>query len=86
VRPVPHHKYDPITQREYYQFLAFLNNADEPEIDVPDPRVRERREAVAAQIHALEAGRASKAEGLDAKLDAWERATPRALDGRRRRR
>ena len=34
------HKYDPITQREYYQFLAFFNNADEPEtFDVPDPAI-----------------------------------------------
>jgi hypothetical protein len=29
------HKYDPITHREYYQLFAFLNNADEPEIDLP---------------------------------------------------
>lgn len=36
------HKFDPITQREYYQLFAFLNNQDEPsmkvysdEIDVP---------------------------------------------------
>ena len=27
------HKYDPIPHREYYQFMAFLNNADEPELD-----------------------------------------------------
>ena len=29
------HKYDPITQREYYQFFALLNNCDEPTIEVP---------------------------------------------------
>jgi len=29
------HKYDPITNKEYYQFMAFLNNADEPELDLP---------------------------------------------------
>src|SRR5262249_56057968 len=29
------HKYDPISQREYYQLYAFLNNADEPRLDVP---------------------------------------------------
>lgn len=31
------HKYDPITQREYYQLYAFLNNADEPKLDLPTP-------------------------------------------------
>ncbi len=29
------HKYDPVSQREYYQLFAFLNNADEPKLDVP---------------------------------------------------
>src|SRR5262249_24106363 len=31
------HKYDPISQREYYQLFAYLNNADEPRLDVPSP-------------------------------------------------
>ena len=30
------HKYDPITQHEYYGLMAYLNNADEPVMDVPD--------------------------------------------------
>lgn len=29
------HKYDPLTQREYYSFLAFFNNLDEVDIDAP---------------------------------------------------
>ena len=29
------HKYDPITHREYYAFMAFLNNADEPSVSLP---------------------------------------------------
>ena len=29
------HKYDPISQREYYEMFALLNNCDEPEIDAP---------------------------------------------------
>jgi hypothetical protein len=36
------HKYDPISQREYYQFMAFLDNADEPELDLPDPALEQR--------------------------------------------
>lgn len=33
------HKYDPISHREYFGLLAFLNNADEPQIALPDPTV-----------------------------------------------
>lgn len=29
------HKYDPLTQQEYYSFLAFFNNLDEVDIDAP---------------------------------------------------
>jgi hypothetical protein len=29
------HKFDPITQTEYYRMMAFLNNADEPEFQLP---------------------------------------------------
>ena len=33
------HKYDPLTQREYYQFFAFFNNASEK--NLPSPQVTE---------------------------------------------
>lgn len=35
------HKYDPILQREYYQVMAFLNNADELDLDLPKPDSQE---------------------------------------------
>ena len=31
------HKFDPITQKEYYQFFAFLNNCDEPTMEILSP-------------------------------------------------
>ena len=31
------HKYDPISHREYFGLMAFLNNANEPELPLPDP-------------------------------------------------
>lgn len=49
------HKFDPISQREYYQLFAFLNDCDEPEIEVPSKlqlvrgEVR-RRDAIREQI------------------------------------
>jgi hypothetical protein len=49
------HKYDPITQTEYYQFFAFLNNTEEPEIALPDAGVDRRRAELEAKIAALEA-------------------------------
>ncbi|MCA9442844.1 MAG: DUF1553 domain-containing protein, partial [Candidatus Omnitrophica bacterium] len=48
------HKYDPISQKEYYQFLAFLNNADEPEMKVPDPETTAKREDLMNRIAKLE--------------------------------
>ena len=35
------HKFDPISQREYYQLYAFFNNADEANIDAPLPGERD---------------------------------------------
>ncbi len=29
------HKFDPITQKEFYQFYSFFNNADESTVGVP---------------------------------------------------
>src|SRR5262249_26896441 len=49
------HKYAPIPQREYYAVMASLNNADEPQIDVPTPDLAARRAAVEKQIAAIEA-------------------------------
>ncbi len=31
------HKYDPIPHREYYSMMAFLDNADEPTLELPSP-------------------------------------------------
>jgi mono/diheme cytochrome c family protein len=72
------HKYDPITHREYYRLFAFLNNADEPEIDVPDPAVAARRAEIEAEAQRLEANLATQypregPESLSAKLAAWEK-------------
>ncbi|MEO8496537.1 MAG: DUF1549 domain-containing protein, partial [Planctomycetota bacterium] len=36
------HKYDPLTQREYYQLYAFFNDINESDIDAPLPADQER--------------------------------------------
>ncbi len=54
------HKYDPITHREYFQIMAFMDNADEPDLDLPATESiedRQRREQqLERQIAALETG------------------------------
>ena len=47
------HKFDPIPHREYYQMMAFLNNADEPELDLPAPDAAVQRRARDEQIAKL---------------------------------
>jgi hypothetical protein len=47
------HKFDPIPQREYYQFMAFLNNADEPALPVRRPDITRQRQEIEKKIAAL---------------------------------
>ncbi|HXJ75145.1 MAG TPA: DUF1549 domain-containing protein, partial [Candidatus Dormibacteraeota bacterium] len=49
------HKYDPIQHTEYYRFLACLNNADEPTLEIPKPEIVTKRKRIQEQIDALEA-------------------------------
>ena len=77
------HKYDPLTQREYYQLYAFLNNADEPRLEAPSAEQvargdLEKRETLQRQIAALEAKFAGKKEEFQAAIDAWEKTIPDA--------
>src|SRR5262245_9780116 len=44
------HKFDPVSQKEYYQLAAFLNNCDEPTIDVPSPEVATKRAEAEKEI------------------------------------
>jgi hypothetical protein len=47
------HKFDPITQRDYYQFMALLNNADEPEMTITSSHSAERRREIETRIAKL---------------------------------
>ncbi|MCO6455196.1 MAG: PSD1 domain-containing protein [Pirellulaceae bacterium] len=88
------HKYDPISHTDYYRLLALLNNADEPDLQVPDPRVVERREQLQREIARLESelpGQFPPADGegpvdqrraanLEGKFAEWlEAERPRAV-------
>ncbi len=49
------HKYDPIQHTEYFQFMAFLNNADEPNYNLPGGETAEQRSQKEAEADRLEA-------------------------------
>ena len=70
------HKFDPITQKEFYRMFAFFNNQDEPTMKVADPSRDETKLAAAARD-------AEKALGawLDQKaaaLQQWESGPAKA--------
>ncbi len=44
------HKFDPITHTEYYQFMALLNNADEPDQAVASPALDAERSRIENEI------------------------------------
>ena len=54
------HKFDPIQHAEFYGTFAFLNNADEIKIDVPQADITARRSEVLNRIAELEGQLASR--------------------------
>jgi mono/diheme cytochrome c family protein len=68
------HKYDPLSQRDFYRFFAFFNTVDEPELDLSGPDERTKRQTLHAQIDAYHRELESKHPELDAKERAWESA------------
>ncbi len=72
------HKFDPISQRDYYRLFAFFNNQDEPTLRVPpageDLAALEReRAATLAAVDAHVASRVSEVAAWEASLDAVAR-------------
>lgn len=68
------HKYDPISQKDYFQLYAFLNNDEEAIYYHPTATQEKGRTEITARVHEIEAElRASDAE-FPAKLAAWEKA------------
>ncbi|MEW6304128.1 MAG: DUF1553 domain-containing protein [Verrucomicrobiota bacterium] len=66
------HKYDPISQKEYYQLFAFLNNDNEPFLEVPTPEEQKQRDGILAKVRAIEDKAMREAKELPKKLAEWE--------------
>jgi hypothetical protein len=67
------HKYDPITQREYYGLFAFFNNADEPTIEIAEPDLLARRDKIRTALAAFHKRLAAEHPEVQEKERAWEK-------------
>jgi hypothetical protein len=74
------HKYDPLSQKDYYRFLAFFNNTEDglernekPEIEVLTPAESAKRDAIRAEIAKLESVLSTQTPELDEAQRTWER-------------
>jgi hypothetical protein len=82
------HKYDPLTQREYYQFFAFFNTSSEPgggatnantgpliEASSPICSAERVKRDVGLRLAELQQMRVTPEPAMSALRDEWERAT-----------
>ncbi|MCB9881789.1 MAG: DUF1549 domain-containing protein [Planctomycetes bacterium] len=72
------HPYDPFSQREYYELLAFLNDCDEVDLPVPTPELEAQRRDLEAQIASLESSLRERLQSvlmpaeIERRRVAWE--------------
>ena len=66
------HKFDPLTQAEYYKIFAFLNNDYEANIAVYTPDEQMRRAEVFREIHTIENERRRQHPEWRKRMHAWE--------------
>jgi hypothetical protein len=76
------HKFDPLTQREFYEMAAFFNNTTQGALDgnikdtppivfVPSPADRERWSAIPGELAALNNGLKARAAAARPELEKW---------------
>ncbi len=66
------HKYDPISQEEYYQIFAYLNDTHEANIAAYTPDEQMKRSEIFRQIRQIEADLQHTTPDWPAQLAAWE--------------
>jgi hypothetical protein len=65
------HKYDPLTQAEYYQMMAFLNNSYEACMTVYSDEEQAQRDTILKLISEIEAAMKRDRPGWETELAAW---------------
>jgi hypothetical protein len=65
------HKFDPFTQKEYYQLYALLNNDDEAFAEVPTAEQAKKRAGILAKIRSLEDKAIRHTTNLTERLGQW---------------
>jgi hypothetical protein len=68
------HKFDPFTQREYYQLFAFLNNSDEPDLELATAEQLRVRKRVRIRLAEVEKILKTLENTSAAGEDKWEKA------------
>jgi hypothetical protein len=66
------HKFDPLTQEEYYRMFAFLNNDYEANIAVYTPEELQKRAEIFRRIHEIEAGLQHRNPDWRERMAKWE--------------
>lgn len=68
------HKFDPISQREYYQFFAFFNNCDEPNLEIASPEVMKLRQEIRDRLAGVEKHLKLLDPTNEDNIEIWERS------------
>ncbi len=66
------HKFDPITQQEYYRLFAFLNNDHEPQVVVYTPEELALRDQLLRDMQRIEVELRSQSPDWIERMAAWE--------------
>ncbi|MBI3465044.1 MAG: DUF1549 domain-containing protein, partial [Planctomycetes bacterium] len=66
------HKFDPLTQEEYYRLFAFLNNSHEANVAVYTPQEHQRRAEMFRQIRELEGKLQHRSPDWAERMASWE--------------
>ena len=73
------HKYDPLTQEEYYRMFAFLNNSHEGAIAVYRPDEQMKIGEILRRTREIEAGLQHRTADWESRMAQWEDSVARTI-------